>query len=124
MVPAKANRARRPGEKQSPAVRKRLLELFETVAELDVDYDEWETVYRQALQAAVGMRGEPMLLESAIRRTRSESAGSKKTRAWTWGARRAPRAAESSAPAPKKIGDFAEKLVGRLLAGRHLLGRW
>jgi hypothetical protein len=112
-----------PGEKQSPAVRKRLLELFETVAELDVDYDEWETVYRQALQAAVGMRGEPMLLESAIRRTRSESAGSKK-HARDVGGTASSAGRRILGAAPKKIGDFAEKLVGRLLAGRHLLGRW
>jgi len=112
-----------PGGKTSPSVRTKLHDLFETVAELDVDYDEWETVYRQALQAAVGMRGEAMLLESAIRRTRPESARSKhRPRDVRGSARSAGRRILGAAP--KKIADFAEKLAARWLAGRHNFRPW
>jgi hypothetical protein len=112
-----------PGEKESPAVRRRLLQLFETLAELDVDFDEWETVYRQALQAAVGMRGEPTLLESAIRRTRPAPARSRSR------ARRVRGTATTAGrrilgAAPRKIGNFVERLATRWLSGRRLGRRW
>jgi hypothetical protein len=46
----------------SPWLSARLEEITAEVAELGVSYDEWQIIYRQLLQLARALRGEPQLL--------------------------------------------------------------
>jgi uncharacterized membrane protein YqjE len=47
------------------ALRARLAEIARDIRELPVPYDEWQVVYRQALQLGRALEGEPQLLEAA-----------------------------------------------------------
>jgi hypothetical protein len=108
---------------------RRISRLFQTVAALDVDYEEWETVYRQTLQIALAMRGDSSLLETAIRRQGSKRASAESSKRPSTGgkartmSRRAGRLARRRliAAAPKKIADAAERVAARLFTGK--LGR-
>jgi uncharacterized membrane protein YqjE len=51
--------------RRSAALRARLGEIARDIRELPVAYDEWQVVYRQALQLGRTLEGEPQLLEAA-----------------------------------------------------------
>jgi hypothetical protein len=86
----------------SPWLLARQREIADEIARLDVAYDEWQVVYRQALQLARALRGEPQLLaatqEDAMARPdeldRSRARGPGTTR---------------SLPTPQLIGEIASK---------------
>ena len=55
-------------------LRARLVEIARDIRQLPVPYDEWQVVYRQALQLGRALGGEPQLLEAASRNGWHESA--------------------------------------------------
>jgi len=96
--------------------RREMTELFGAIAALDADYEDWETVYRQALELALATRGGSRLLERAIRRTApaDESVPSRRRRVGAF--------AEGKliASAPGRIATLAERLAGQLMSGKRL----
>jgi hypothetical protein len=54
--------------RHSKVLLARLAEIGAAIRHLPVAYDEWQIVYRQALQLGRALRGEPQLLEQAARR--------------------------------------------------------
>lgn len=56
-----------------PARRGALREITGAIATLPVDYDDWQIVYRKALQLGRGLDGRPQLLEGLVRRELSTS---------------------------------------------------
>jgi hypothetical protein len=54
-----------PAHRHSRVLLDRLAEIGTAIRRLPVDYDEWQIVYRQALQLGRALRGEPQLLEQA-----------------------------------------------------------
>ena len=64
-----------PGAHRGAApLRARLVEIARDIRQLPVPYDEWQVVYRQALQLGRALGGEPQLLEAASRNGWHESA--------------------------------------------------
>jgi uncharacterized membrane protein YqjE len=93
--------------RDSSALRARLRDLVEALASLEVDYDSWEVVYRQALQLGRALDGQAQLLGGRVAR-----------------AREGPVAAASAAPArvalsakPAAVQSLAEAPTADLLAG-------
>jgi Putative Actinobacterial Holin-X, holin superfamily III len=58
------------------ALRGRLEEISRDIRELPVPYDEWQVVYRQALQLGRALGGEPQLLEAATNGAAPQGNGS------------------------------------------------
>lgn len=54
------------GAKASTGLFDRLEELTLRLAKLDVEYDEWQVIYRQILQLERALRGERQLLEATV----------------------------------------------------------
>jgi hypothetical protein len=112
-------REQRAGRAATDPDRGRLRALFEQIAALEAEYDDWETVYRQALQVALAESGGSTLLQRAIRRTHGPAERSER-------ARRVRRRASSYARArlwssgPKRIAGAAQKLANRWLKRRRL----
>ena len=52
--------------RKGAALGERLTSLFARIADLDADYEDWESLYRQALQLSVAARGGRQLLERAV----------------------------------------------------------
>jgi hypothetical protein len=50
----------------APRLEARLQEIAREIRELPVGYEEWQIVYRQALQLGRAMRGEPQLLSATV----------------------------------------------------------
>jgi len=51
--------------RNSPALSARLMEIADEICRLPVTYDEWQIVYRQALQLGRALNGESQLLEAS-----------------------------------------------------------
>ena len=94
----------------------RLRALFAAVAELDAEYEEWETVYRQSLQVALAASGGEELLARAVRVERSAS---RKARSRFGRSARAYARRRTLDSAQSGLSNFAGKLVARLLFGRR-----
>ncbi len=59
---------RHPAHVESRALASRLGEIADEIAALEAPYDDWQTLYRQALQLARALDGEPQLLETKSNR--------------------------------------------------------
>ena len=56
----------------APRLEARLQEIAREIRELPVGYEEWQIVYRQALQLGRALRGEPQLLSATVTENTSE----------------------------------------------------
>jgi hypothetical protein len=57
----------------APRLEARLQEIAREIRELPVGYEEWQIVYRQALQLGRALRGEPQLLSATVTEHTSEA---------------------------------------------------
>ncbi len=53
--------------RNSPALRSRLAEIVTELGKLKIEYDDWQVVYRQALQLGRALSGEPQVLQWVAR---------------------------------------------------------
>ena len=57
-----------------------LRDLFSMIAEVEADYEDWETLFRQGLQLTLELRGDANLLESAVRATTAPAPAEERAR--------------------------------------------
>jgi hypothetical protein len=105
-----------PGQREKNR-RPELDELFVRIADVDVDYEDWESIYRQALQLSLAARGGGFLLEKAVGERASERIQPRRL------ARSASRYARAKAlsTAGGGVVKLAERFAQKVLSGRR---RW
>jgi hypothetical protein len=89
----------------SPWLLRRLKEIAEEIVHLDVAYDEWQIVYRQALQLGRALKGEPQLLTATEENDMEESEMRIEADVSE------PVAATSSLTTPELLGEIGAKVV-------------
>jgi hypothetical protein len=103
---------------------KALREIARELILLDCPWDEWELVYRQALQLHLASQGEPQLLASVLGAEHSRAARSSTLRSLSRArARDAYRAGRDRAlrKTADVVGDFFRRLAGETF---RAAGRW
>jgi hypothetical protein len=100
------------------ARRRELDALFVRIADVDVGYEDWESIYRQALQLSLAARGGGFLLERAVEKRAPERVRDRRRRRLARSARGYAQGKALSS-AGGGVAKLAEKFARKVLSGRR-----